>query len=285
MASHAAKVACFRRHTRKLMQSMIVICEIIVYFIGFGLLYYIIREFTCENFVKLIGWKGFMFFSFIGTPIHELAHLITALIFGHEIVDFVLFSPVRAKQTGELGHVNHSYNKKSLYQKAGNFFIGVAPMIVGVITIILLLKFMFPEYTNSIIPQSTGAINLTFILEIPKNMFINIGKLMVFNDYRLYLLLFLSINIVLHMSISMADLKNSVIGIVSLIIFSFILIFVSVFIFNPATVISFISFILYYLVFGLIFGLVILLTMMIISTIFVLTKNIVRRISRQRARV
>lgn len=39
-----------------------------------------------------------------------------------------------------LGYVRHSYNKNSLYQTIGNFFISIAPLIFGIIVILTLLK-------------------------------------------------------------------------------------------------------------------------------------------------
>lgn len=61
-----------------------------------------------------------------GIIIHELSHLITALIFGHKITSFNLFH--LPDQDGGRGYVNHSYNN-SLYQKLGNCYIAIAPAI------------------------------------------------------------------------------------------------------------------------------------------------------------
>lgn len=260
------------------MQSMVIISELIIYLIVFGLIYYTIRTLACKNFVYLIGWKGFMFFSFIGTPLHELSHLVAAIIFGHKINDVVLFSPKKAKQTGELGHVNHSWNLKSKYQNAGNFFIGVAPMIVGVLSIILMIKFMFPEYASAVIPQSTGEINFLFFVDVAKNMFLNIDKLLKFNRLEFYIFIFVSISIVLHMSISIADLKNSFLGIFSLLFISSMVVLTLSVVFNiHEGMISFLSNILYYVVFGMILGFILLALLTIISLIAVLIKILIKK--------
>ena len=46
-----------------------------------------------------------------------------------------LFSPDPV--TGRSGYVRHSWHAGSPYQKAGNFFIGIAPMITGVPLLLL----------------------------------------------------------------------------------------------------------------------------------------------------
>lgn len=66
--------------------------------------------------------------GFIGTPVHECAHALFCLIFGHKITRIKLFQIDSAD--GTLGYVEHSHNPKNLYQKIGNFFIGIAQIIV-----------------------------------------------------------------------------------------------------------------------------------------------------------
>ena len=72
-------------------------------------------------------------FSWLGTSVHELSHAFFALVFGHKITEIVLFEP--NKDGASLGHVNHSYNKKSIYHKTGNFFIGIGPVLASGITL------------------------------------------------------------------------------------------------------------------------------------------------------
>jgi hypothetical protein len=44
-----------------------------------------------------------------------------------------------------LGYVFHSYNRKSIYQTVGNFFIGIAPIISGTAALFLGLYFLLPH--------------------------------------------------------------------------------------------------------------------------------------------
>ena len=72
--------------------------------------------------VRFWGRNLFLYgFGWLGCSVHELSHAFFALIFGHKINEIELFKP---NSDGEsLGHVSHSYNKRSIYQKTGNFFI------------------------------------------------------------------------------------------------------------------------------------------------------------------
>ncbi|KFI12033.1 hypothetical protein F0223_23740 [Vibrio coralliilyticus] len=63
-------------------------------------------------------------FGLVGTPIHELSHLVMALCFGHRITAVKLFS------WSTPAYVCHSYNRLSTIQVAGNFFIAMAPFLV-----------------------------------------------------------------------------------------------------------------------------------------------------------
>ncbi len=86
---------------------------------------------------RIFGVKAYLYiFAWLGTAIHELGHAVFALIFGHKIHAIKLFSPDPV--SGTLGYVKHSYNKNSIYQNIGNFFIGIGPIILGALSIYLL---------------------------------------------------------------------------------------------------------------------------------------------------
>ena len=87
---------------------------------------------------RVFGEKIFLYvFASLGTAIHELGHATFALLFAHKVEKIVLFSPNNSD--GTLGYVNHSYNKKSIYQNIGNFFIGIGPIIFGPLIISILV--------------------------------------------------------------------------------------------------------------------------------------------------
>jgi hypothetical protein len=92
---------------------------------------------------ETFGWYGILWTAWIGTPVHECSHAIMAKCFNHRITAFGLFRP--NKETGGLGFVEHSYNPKNFWQRLGLFFIGIAPMIGGTLTIATLLFFFMPN--------------------------------------------------------------------------------------------------------------------------------------------
>lgn len=98
--------------------------------------------------MKTFGWRGILLFSWLGTPVHELSHLVACIIGRNEIVEFKLFKP--DKETGSLGHVYHAYNKKSFYQRViGNSLISIAPFFGGSLVIFLLTWLLYPELIAS----------------------------------------------------------------------------------------------------------------------------------------
>ena len=75
--------------------------------------------------VQTLGGKSQIIVGGLGVIIHELSHTIVALLFGHHITKLRLLNI--QKNTTSLGSVEHYYNSHNLYQRMGNFFIGLAP--------------------------------------------------------------------------------------------------------------------------------------------------------------
>ena len=92
---------------------------------------------TARLSLRFWGRNIFLYgFGWLGCSVHELSHAFFALIFGHKIKEMVLFEP---NSKGEsLGHVSHTYNKKSIYQKIGNFFIGIGPLLAGGLVLLVI---------------------------------------------------------------------------------------------------------------------------------------------------
>lgn len=175
---------------------------IILPIIIFGLIFHYFSMKSSENLIS-ISWWTYLIFAWIGTPIHELSHLIMCLIFRFQVHEIKLFRPIKGKKDGILGYVSYSYNKKSIYQKIGNFFVGIAPMIGGSIIIYLLfIVLLNPLYISL---KTLEIVNFNSIFELILNTNYNI--------FYLILFILLTISITVHMSISSSDLKNALYGV------------------------------------------------------------------------
>lgn len=95
-----------------------------------GLLMNYISGYVEQRAVSLIGSSAYLrLFAWMGTAVHELGHALFCVIFRHQITRLVLFRP--DPETGTLGYVSHAYDRSSTYQRIGNFFIGIGPIILG----------------------------------------------------------------------------------------------------------------------------------------------------------
>lgn len=82
---------------------------------------------TQQCLVNDFGNHSQMSFGGVGVFIHELSHLLMAIIFFHKIIGVKLLPWHTSDRT--LGYVKHSWHPGNVYQSLGNFFIGIAPCI------------------------------------------------------------------------------------------------------------------------------------------------------------
>nr|WP_320024701.1 M50 family metallopeptidase [uncultured Acetobacterium sp.] len=185
-----------------------------------GLLLGFLENQSNRNFQRSLGRNAIMVTGIIGTPIHELSHALTALIFGHRITDIKLFQ--RPDQDGVMGYVNHSYNPKNIYHQVGNFFIGIAPIFGGLLVIMVLMGLLIPQVLDSFMTILTAGMTVdtlsmasftgvfTAYLELVKLIFAWEN----FQNITFYLFLFLAICISAHISLSPADIKGAFKGLI-----------------------------------------------------------------------
>ena len=117
----------------------------LLYFVGVVYLVGFVIFLLNKLFYRLLGGGRFVCYltGLVGTPIHELSHALMCLLFGHRIVEMRLFR-VDGK-SGTLGYVSHSYRKSNLYHVLGNYFIGVAPILLGTAFLCLMMHLLLPE--------------------------------------------------------------------------------------------------------------------------------------------
>ncbi len=185
----------------------------------FGILIAIFRKI----FLGLSGNIGafvLLAFGIVGTPIHELSHALMCVLFGHKITGIKLFSPTA--KGGNLGYVNHTYNPRNLYHQAGNFFIGVAPVLVGSGVILGLMYLLVPDIFASVTGELSGLGGLSagfFSGETYSEYFALFGRVFsaIFNTDNLsrgawWAFMLLAVMISSHMELSIADIKGGAKG-------------------------------------------------------------------------
>jgi hypothetical protein len=180
-------------------------------------------------FLGLFGW--------LGTVIHELGHAFFCLIFRHKITAMKLFDP--DPETGTLGYVEHTYDSSNIYQLAGNFFIGIGPILLGTALIYILLflllglnPFNFVTNVDLAMPHiySWGILTTTIqtFWSSSTGLISAIFSGNNLSTWQLYVFIYLAFVIGSSITLSPSDIKGTLKGL------SVILILV--FIFNLATV-------------------------------------------------
>lgn len=200
---------------------------IIIPFFSWGGFMALITRRSDRNFQRTFGWKSVVVTGAIGTPIHELSHLIVAVLWGFKITHIKLFSPIEGKKTGILGYVNYKY-RSTFWGRFGQFFVGIAPMFGGSAVIYGLFILLVPEL-KTLLFTHIGSIEQ---IQDVRHIFEISYQLNHFFGIRFIVFLVLQIMISSHMTISKADLKNALYGgtylEIALLIFSFCLGFLEI---------------------------------------------------------
>lgn len=148
--------------------------------------------------VNYWGVKSQLWFGGIGVIIHELSHLMMALLFGHKITQVTLLN-VPTPENPTLGSVRHSWNEQNKYQQLGNFFIGLAPIIGCSLTLLGLSYLLVPGLLSSLLATFTDTIDI-----VDQNLI----------WWKMILFIIISLNIVCGgFDLSRADLSNAGLGV------------------------------------------------------------------------
>ncbi|MCD8307530.1 MAG: metalloprotease family protein [Clostridia bacterium] len=181
----------------------------------FGLLISLCNRAFYSNF-KRHGITVCYITGFIGTPVHELSHALFCLIFGHRIVEMKLFQV--SSSDGTLGYVTHTYNKRNIYQNIGNFFIGIAPILVIAAIMFVIAYFLLPSFTDTLhtLPATIEEVQFVPLVkniwEIIKSFFSLIGT------WQWWVFLIIGLFLCLHMTLSTEDIKGAWSGFITLVI-------------------------------------------------------------------
>lgn len=162
--------------------------------------------------------------GFIGTPVHELSHALMCVVFCHRINEVKLFNV--DEESGTLGYVRHSYNPRNLYQAAGNYFIGVAPIIVGAVILYFAMRFLLPDtylLISGRLAALAGASGNAWAAF--SGVFTTMGLMVadvfgaITSGYMWWIFILIVFFIALHMNLSGADIKGSLRGLPIVVLF------------------------------------------------------------------
>lgn len=171
------------------------------------------------------GYVGVAATSLIGTPVHEFSHWLMCKLFRFKVVDVELLRLKEFRYDGVLGYVSFEpAGESSLFQTIGTFFIGVAPLLLGSLFIMLIVRILIPEGFKSAgcglkstakTPQHSYFFRCLWnsFLGFWKGLFSRKGVLkIVSNVVGLYMVMSIS----MHMTLSMQDIKTGMKGFVAL---------------------------------------------------------------------
>jgi len=188
-----------------------------------GTILYLLARTARRNYSQSFGANLDTYLTgWIGTPVHEFGHWLFCIVFRHKVKEVRFFKP--DPKSGTLGYVAHSYNKKSIYQNVGNFFIGVAPMLVGAAIIMGLAYLLLPSHARMVALfndfTESWAIEVSYgwksALVAVADSFWLLVKLLAsksnFHAPLFWLFIYLSFCISSHMMLSMSDLKAALWG-------------------------------------------------------------------------
>ena len=166
-------------------------------------------------FSRLVGrhaWVILDITSIVGTPVHELGHALMCFPFFHRITKIRLWKP--HPSDGLYGYVEHTYKKRNPWARLGNLFIGLGPLFSGLGVVVLALYLCFPALWQDYLTH-TG--ELVYSGSVPiRELFSGVFALFrgfpaAFRDNWVRSLagLLVILSVCLHITLSWADVKNS----------------------------------------------------------------------------
>ena len=188
---------------------------LVIPFIFVTLLTYLNRD-TKKFLANGLGVNSELYLGFIGIFLHELSHLLVAIIFGHRIDQVRLLKRPHPQKIGAdgnpdlaLGYVNHTWNRRNWYQTTGNLFIGIAPIFGCALVLLGLTALLIPSLFTGMLTLVADPFNLDwngFIAALGGDRHPLI---------RWFIMILLSLNISIGgFDLSAADFANSRIGLI-----------------------------------------------------------------------
>lgn len=175
--------------------------------------------FIARSTCRLLGRTAFLLlFGWLGTVVHEGGHALFCLLFGHRITAIKWFD-LRGSDSS-LGYVRHSYNQRSLYQRSGQFFIGIGPILLGTAVISTAARYLLGADVFALLGKPlplqplhglamallTDGLNMAATIVTPQHL----------RNWQGYLFLYLSFAVGSGISLSPQDISGALSGFVVL---------------------------------------------------------------------
>lgn len=174
----------------KFIDTIVFLANTVGIFLIFGLLFKLLSSEIQKLEIDLFGLFSYIIiYPFV--IIHELSHLIMAIIFTNRITEVKLLNFSNDNTLGyvSFSKVNSNFKIRNLYQNIGDFYVGLAPIIIGSGLFLIISKFINNDLFNSIIKLSEKNETIFDLLASFKNVN-NIQYIFNFNFILVILIIF-----------------------------------------------------------------------------------------------
>lgn len=170
---------------------------------------------------RTLGGAAYLLFGWLGTAVHETGHAVFCLLFGHRITGIKLFD--FAPRDGTRGHVSHTYDPANPWQQAGNFFIGIGPILFGTLVIVATARWLLgaEALARMMEPLPQGGLvrsagdGLALARHVASGAGAALAALLEPHrllDWRVWVFLYVTFTVGSSISLSSADLKGALAG-------------------------------------------------------------------------
>lgn len=174
----------------KFIDTIVFLANTVGIFLIFGLLFKLLSSEIQKLEIDLFGLFSYIIiYPFV--IIHELSHLIMAIIFTNRITEVKLLNFSNDNTLGyvSFSKVNSNFKIRNLYQNIGDFYVGLAPIIIGSGLFLIISKFINNDLFNSIIKLSEKNETIFDLLASFKNVN-NLQYIFNFNFILVILIIF-----------------------------------------------------------------------------------------------
>ena len=150
-----------------------------------------------------------MWTGWLGTPIHEMSHVLMCRLFRHRIHEVAFFEP--DEKSGRLGYVRHSCQKNNWFEELGNPFIAIAPLIGGSVVLLIMVHVFYGSLIAdpSMVSESTASQSKSDLLDSVSNVLGSVFRPEHFATLKFWIFNYLVLCVGSHMAPSRSDYRGA----------------------------------------------------------------------------